>query len=76
MIGTILDLILGPLGAILGAIVGAAVLFFGGKSVGKKGAENDAMRDAGERTERGRDAVRTGRGDDPSERLRRNDGKW
>src|SRR5690606_27902170 len=48
-----------------------------GKRAGKREAERDAMEDKNERVERGRDAVRDGRGaGDPAERLRRNDGRW
>jgi len=67
--------------AALGAVGGVA---FGriwgrveGKHVGKREAERDAMEDKSKRVERGRDAVRDGRGaGDPAERLRRNDGNW
>lgn len=76
MIGTILDLIVGPLGAALGAIIAVALAYFRGKSAGKKGAENDAMQDTFNRLEKGRDAVRDGRGRDAADRLRSNDGKW
>lgn len=37
-------------------------------------AEDDA--ETIRRLEKGRGAVRDGRGDDPDERLRRNDGQW
>jgi uncharacterized membrane-anchored protein YhcB (DUF1043 family) len=48
-----------------------------GKRAGKREAERDAMEDKSKRIERGRDAVRDGRGaGDPAERLRRNDGNW
>ena len=65
------------LGAVGGIILGQ---FWGrveGKRVGKREAERDAMEDKNKRVERGRDAVRDGRGaGDPADRLRRNDGRW
>jgi uncharacterized membrane-anchored protein YhcB (DUF1043 family) len=65
------------LGAVGGVVLGR---FWGrveGKRVGKWKAERDAMEDRNKRVERGRDAVRDGRGaGDPAERLRRNDGNW
>ena len=67
--------------AVLGA-VGSVVLgrLWGrveGKRKGKREAERDAMEDRNKRVERGRDAVRDGRGaGDPADRLRRNDGRW
>lgn len=76
MIGAVLDLILGPLGAALGAIVAVALAYFRGKSAGKKGAEHDAMQDTLDRVQKGRDAVRDGRGRNPADRLRENDGRW
>lgn len=60
-------------GAILGRLWGRAE---GGRE-GKREAERDAMEDAIGKVERGRAAVRDGRGaGDPAERLRRNDGRW
>jgi hypothetical protein len=76
MIGTVLDLIIGPLGAALGAVIAVALAYFRGKSAGKKGAEHDAMQDTFDRLEKGRDAVRDGRGHDPADRLRKNDQRW
>jgi len=76
MIGTILDFVIGPIGAALGAVVAVMVAYFRGKSAGKKGAEHDAMQDTFDRLEKGRDAVRDGRGRDADDRLRSNDGKW
>lgn len=64
-------------GAVGGAVLGR---FWGrveGKREGKREAERDAMEDKNSRVERGRDAVRDGRGaGDPADRLRRNDGRW
>jgi len=76
MTGAILDMILGPLGAALGAIIAVVLAFLRGKSAGRKGAQHDAMRDTLDRVEKGRDAVRDGRGRDPANRLRDNDDKW
>jgi len=64
-------------GAVGGAVLGR---FWGrveGKREGKREAERDATEDKNSRVERGRDAVRDGRGaGDPADRLRRNDGRW
>lgn len=76
MIGTIIDLILGPLGSALGAVIGGIGLFLAGRSSGKKGAQNDALKDTQKRMEAGRDHVRKRRGDDPVDRVRSNDGRW
>ena len=60
-------------GVVLGRLLGRAE----GKRAGKLEGERDAMVDKIERTERGRVAVRDGRGaGDPADRLRRNDGRW
>ncbi len=60
-------------GVVLGRVWGRAE----GERVGKREAERDAIEDNNKRVERGRDAVRDGRGaGDPAERLRRNDGRW
>jgi hypothetical protein len=65
---------LGAVGAVvLGRIWGRAE----GERVGKREAERDALEDKNKRIERGREAVRDGRGGgDPADRLRGNDGKW
>jgi len=77
MIDTIL-LILGGAGTILAAIIAAT---WRGKSKGRAEerarAQTEALKDAQERMERGRQAVSRGRdGSTPADRLRRNDGKW
>ena len=60
-------------GVVLGRVWGRAE----GERVGKREAERDAVEDKSERVERGRDAVRDGRGaGDPVDRLRHNDGRW
>ena len=46
------------------------------RSQGRSEAEQEAQDETQRRVEKGRKAVRDGRGDDPDERLRRNDGKW
>ena len=65
------------LGAVGGVVLGR---FWGrveGERAGKREAERDAMEDKNNRVERGRDAVRDGRGaGDPVDRLRHNDGRW
>ena len=43
---------------------------------GKAEAENDARDDADKRVDEGRRALRRGRGGDPAQRLRDNDGRW
>ncbi|RHZ92681.1 hypothetical protein D1114_16950 [Cereibacter sphaeroides] len=65
---------LGAVGCVvLGRVWGRAE----GKHTGKREAERDAMEDKNKRVERGRDAVRDGRGaGDPADRLCRNDGRW
>lgn len=64
------------IGAVLMAVL--AVFTFGQikKSEGRKEAEHDAMQDAFDRVEKGRDAVRDGRDKPPDQRLRDNDSKW
>ena len=65
------------LGAVGGVVLGRVWGRVEGKRAGKQEADCDAMEDKNERVERGRDAVRDGRGaGDPAERLRRNDGRW
>jgi hypothetical protein len=65
------------LGAVGGAVLGRVWGRVEGKREGKREAECDAMQDKNERVERGRNAVRDGRGSgDPADRLRRNDGNW
>ena len=43
VIGTIIDLILGPIGAILGAIVAAGAVYFGGRSAGASKEKRKAV---------------------------------
>jgi hypothetical protein len=65
------------LGAVGGVVLGRDWGRVEGERAGKREAERDAMEDKSERVERGRDAVRNGRGaGDPADRLRRNDGRW
>ena len=60
-------------GIVLGRLWGRAE----GKRVGKREGERDAMADKIERTERGHEAVRDGRGSgDPADRLHNNDAYW
>jgi hypothetical protein len=64
-------------GAVGGAVLGRFCGRVEGKREGKREAERDAMEDKSKRVERGRDAIRDGRGSgDPADRLRRNDGRW
>lgn len=65
--------------AIGGTLVAVlAVLGYGAaqRRKGAQAAKNEGLRDAVDRIEKGSQAVRDGRGDDPADRLRRNDGKW
>jgi hypothetical protein len=65
------------LGAVGGVVLGRIWGQVEGKRTGKREAERDAMEDKSKRVERGREAVRDGRGvGDPVDRLRRNDGRW
>lgn len=69
--------LVGALGAVGGVVLGHIWGHSEGKRTGKREAERDAMEDKNNRVERGRDAVRDGRGaGDPADRLRRNDGHW
>ena len=64
-------------GAVGGVVLGRVWERAEGKRTGKREAERDAMEETIERVERGRDAIRDGRGvGDPADRLRRNDGRW
>ncbi|MAM39767.1 MAG: hypothetical protein CL949_14980 [Erythrobacter sp.] len=65
------------LGTVGGIVLGRVWGRVEGKRAGKREAEHDAWEDTIGKVERGRDAVRDGRGaGDPAERLRRNDGAW
>ena len=65
------------LGVVGGVVFGRVWGRVEGKRAGKREAERDATEDKNSRVERGRDAVRDGRGaGDLADRLRRNDGRW
>ncbi|MEM0935169.1 MAG: hypothetical protein AAGJ91_04590 [Pseudomonadota bacterium] len=65
------------LGAVGGVVLGRVWGRVEGERAGKREAERDAMEDKNKRLERGRDAVRDGRGAGvPADRLRSNDGRW
>lgn len=69
--------VVAALGAAAGLILGRLWGRAEGERMGRLRAERDALEDRSARVERGRDAVRDGRGaGDPAERLRRNDGLW
>ena len=69
--------LIAALGAVGGVVLGRIWGQVEGKRTGKREAERDAMEDKSKRVERGREAVRDGRGvGDPADRLRRNDGRW
>ena len=75
--GDLLIWLVTALGAVGGVVLARVWGRAEGKRVGKREAERDAMEDRTKRVERGRDAVRDGRGaGDPADRLRRNDGRW
>ncbi|WP_125459044.1 hypothetical protein [Oceanicella actignis] len=68
---------IGALAALGGTVLGRLWGRLEGKRAGKREAERDAQRNQTKRMERGREAVRDGRGaGDPADRLRRNDGLW
>jgi hypothetical protein len=65
--------------AIGGALVALAALWGYGaakKREGAQAAKNKELQNAQKRVEKGNQAVADTRGDDPAERLRRNDQKW
>lgn len=65
------------LGAVGGVVLGRVWGRLEGERTGKREAESDAIEDKNKRVERGRDAVRDGRGaGDLADRLRSNDGRW
>lgn len=69
--------LIAALGAVGGLVLGRLWGSAEGKRVGKLEGERDAMSDKTERTERGRAAVRDGRGaGDPADRLHNNDARW
>jgi len=69
--------LIGILGAVGGVVLGRVWGRVEGARTGKREAERDAMEDKNKRIERGRDALRDGRGaGDPAERLRHNDRRW
>lgn len=73
----ILIWLIAALGAVGGVVLGRLWGRAEGKRVGKLEGERDAMADKIERTERGRVAVRDGRGSgDPADRLHNNDAHW
>ncbi len=73
----ILIWLIAALGAFGGVVLGRLWGRAEGKRVGKLEGERDAMVDKIERTERGRVAVRDGRGSgDPAHRLHNNDARW
>ncbi len=65
------------LGAVGGIVLGRVWGRVDGERAGKREAERNAMEETVEKVDRGRAAVRDGRGaGDPADRLRRNDGRW
>jgi hypothetical protein len=64
--------------ALVASVIGALVFNRRkGRKEGHERAQTEALKDAQERMERGRDAVSRGRdGGSPADRLRRNDGQW
>ena len=76
MIGTLLEFITGPLGALAGAVLAFLGVFIAGRRGGRNAERDRREKDAAKRLEQGRDRLRDGRGGDPAERLRRNDGEW
>ena len=77
MMADILLWLIAALGAVGGIVLGRLWGRAEGKRVGKREGERDAVADENERTERGRKAVRDGRGaGDPAHRLHNNDARW
>lgn len=73
----ILIWLVAALGAAGGIVLGRLWGHAKGKRLGKLEGERDAMWDKIERAERGRKAVRDGRGSgDPAHRLHNNDARW
>lgn len=73
----ILIWLVAALGAVGGVVLARLLGRVEGKRAGKREAERDAMEQTIEKVERGRAALRDGRGaGDPAQRLRRNDGRW
>ena len=68
--------LIAALGALGGLLLGRLWGRVEGKREGRKEAERDAYEETLGKLEKGRQAVREGRGPDPAERLRRNDGAW
>ena len=69
--------LIAALGAVGGVVLGRVWGRVEGKRAGKREAERDAMEETIGRAERGRDAVRDGRGNgDPAQRLHNNDDAW
>ena len=70
--------------AIPALILGVIAAFFAGGFLGerkgrrseRKEIAGDALEDSNKRIRAGREAVRSGRGDDAADRLRKNDGFW
>jgi membrane protein implicated in regulation of membrane protease activity len=64
--------------AVLVALAGLVSLWAHGRRAGAQAEQHKGMRDAAERTEKGRRAVQRGRdsGADPAGRLRGNDDRW
>lgn len=69
------DLIGGAIGLVVLAILGWFAKGRIEKSERER-LEDEAQQDSARRIAEGREKMRAGRGDDPDERLRRNDGFW
>lgn len=72
----ILIWLIAVLGAAAGAVLGRLWGHAEGRRAGKREAYADALEDTNRRIERGRTAVRDGRGRAAAERLRDNDDRW
>jgi len=72
--------ILGDLALLGGGLVTVALAILGygkvQKRKGREDAKGDAIRDANDRVEAGRDALRHGRDGEPDERVSGNDDRW
>jgi len=77
MIGTIIDMFLGPLGGIIAAVGAAIVAYFAGQRRGRKTEETRQRNEAFKRVDEGRDAVRDSRdGRSNNERVRGDFDRW
>lgn len=71
-----LDALKWLLAGVVGAVAAVWGLIIKARRDGRQDAKNEGLQDAADRLEKGREAVRDGRGNSPADRLRANDGHW